>query len=131
MFTFNAPDRVKTSRLTLRLPDDDDAESVFAYASDPVATRYMSWPIHVNIEDTYAFFEFAEREWESSGIGPYLVVRGGAVIGSTGLQLAANGRIGTGYILARSEWGKGYGTEVCRAMVEVAQGEGIREIATY
>jgi RimJ/RimL family protein N-acetyltransferase len=44
----------------------------------------------------------------------------GAVVGSTGLEVETPHRAATGYVLARSAWGRGYATEVATAMVGLA-----------
>jgi len=123
-----APATLSTDRLTLRRPDRHDAQSILAYAGDPEVTRYMSWPTHGGIEDTYGFLEFAEREWNETGVGPYVITSGGSVIGSTGLQRLSPHRVATGYILRRDAWGKGYATEACRAMVELGRALGFFRI---
>ncbi len=46
-----APERIETERLVLRRPTLGDAQAVFTrYASDPAATRYMSFPTHRSVE---------------------------------------------------------------------------------
>jgi ribosomal-protein-alanine N-acetyltransferase len=115
----SAPDRIATARLLLRVPAAEDAEAIFAYASDVESTRYMSWPRHRALDDTRAFLELAERGWRDDAVGAYLIERDGAVIGSTGLHPHAAQLAETGYILARAAWGHGYATEACRAMIDL------------
>lgn len=59
-----ARDWIPTARLVVRRPVKDDAEAIFArYASDARVVRYVGWPRHLRVEDTRAFLEFAEEEW--------------------------------------------------------------------
>ena len=48
---------LETDRLILRKMKSDDAEAVFAYASDPEVTRYVIWETHRSIEDSEAFLD--------------------------------------------------------------------------
>jgi len=120
------PTELETQRLRLRRPAAADAEAVFSrYASDPDATRYLAWTRHLALDDTRAYLERADREWETSGAGPYLAFdRGGLLVGSTGVHLdpEAPYRAATGYVLACDAWGRGFATELACAMAELALG---------
>lgn len=122
------PERFGTSRLVLRKPTLDDAEAVFIrYASDPEVTRYLGWPRHQSVDDTKAFLNFSDAEWNRWPAGPYLIEShsGHKLLGSTGLAFEAPSRAVTGYVLARDAWGKGYATEALTAIVEIAEGLGV------
>lgn len=126
-----APARIETHRLLLRRPQPGDVAAVFErYASDPEATRYMAWPQHRSVADTRAFLAFSDAEWERWPAGPYLILsrESGALLGSTGLDFETPYRASTGYILARDAWGRGYATEVLRAMVDLAPRLGVRRL---
>jgi RimJ/RimL family protein N-acetyltransferase len=45
----NAPKRIVTERLVLRLPQPSDDWAVHKFASDPEVTRYMDWPRHTEL----------------------------------------------------------------------------------
>jgi [ribosomal protein S5]-alanine N-acetyltransferase len=124
-----APHEIASSRLTYRRPTTADAQAIFErYASDPDATRYMAWPVHRTINDTYAFLTFSDSEWRRWPAGPFLVraKEDDRLLGSTGYAFEAPDRAITGYIFARDAWGQGYATEALRAMVELAPRIGIR-----
>ena len=123
-----APQEVETPRLLLRRPRAEDAWAIYErYASDREATKYMAWPMHTTINDTYAFLACSDAEWRRWPAGPYIICsRDGELIGSTGYAFETTERAITGYILARDAWGRGYATESLRAMIDVAARIGIR-----
>jgi ribosomal-protein-alanine N-acetyltransferase len=129
-----APERVSTERLVLRRPRAADAEAVFeCYASDPEATRFVSFRCHGSVAETDAFLEWSDAEWERWPAGPYLIERrgSGALLGGTGLAFRTTQRAATGYILARDAWGLGYATEALVAVVEVARGTGVLRLEAF
>jgi RimJ/RimL family protein N-acetyltransferase len=131
MPTTRAPERLETERLVIRRPVADDAEAIFrTYASDPEVTRYVGFPRHRRVEETRAYLEFSDAQWAQWPAGPYLIElrENGATIGGTGLKFDTPYEAATGYVLARSAWGRGYATEALRAMVDVAAACGVRRL---
>ncbi len=119
-----APTTFQTERLLLRKPKPEDAAFIFErYASDADVCRYLSWPRHRSIEDTRAFLEFSESEWQRWPAGPYLIfsLSNGELLGSTGLGFEQPECASTGYVLASDSWGKGLATEALLAMRQIAQ----------
>lgn len=118
-----APEQLETARLRLRRPVAEDAAVIFdSYASDPEVTRWLSWPCHVDPEDTIAFLEMTDEEWRREGVGAYLITSmAGSLLGSTGLHLETRYRAVTGYVLTKHAWGKGFATEALQAMVRVTE----------
>lgn len=128
------PERILTKRLLLRRPVSDDAGEIFRrYASDPVVTRYMSWPMHRTLKDTESFLAWSEAEWKSWPAGAYLVLtrEDGRLVGSTGLEFHTPDETSTGYVFARNAWGLGYATESLRAMVELARSLEVRRLSAF
>jgi ribosomal-protein-alanine N-acetyltransferase len=123
-----ARSRLETTRLCLRRPRPEDAESIFErYASDEAVCRFLAWPRHRELGDTRAFLDFSRAEWELWPAGPYLIEsRGdGRLLGSTGLAFETPERATTGYVLAADAWGRGYATEALMAMVELSRQLGL------
>jgi RimJ/RimL family protein N-acetyltransferase len=119
-----APLRIQTSRLSLRPPDRDDAEAIFArFASDEIVTRFTGWPRHFSIRDTEAFLEFSRSEWEQWRAGPLLIESRatGELLGTSGLACETAYRASTGYVLARDAWGHGYASEALHAVAALAE----------
>lgn len=44
--------RFETERLILRPWTEDDAESLFEYAKDPVVGPIAGWPVHTSVENS-------------------------------------------------------------------------------
>lgn len=126
----NAPEIIQTARLLLRKPVATDAEAIFRrYSSDPVVTRYLSWPTHRSVEDTQAFLAWSDAEWQCWPAGPYLAFaldeRPEPLLGSTGLAFQTPTHAITGYAFAQDAWGRGFATEALNAMVELARHTGV------
>ncbi|HXN64196.1 MAG TPA: GNAT family N-acetyltransferase [Candidatus Acidoferrales bacterium] len=127
-----APDHFTTIRLRLRRPALADAELVFRrYASDPEVTKFLGWPRHTSVEQTHAFLQFSDAEWEKWPAGPYLIESAGegGLLGSTGLAFEGTDRAMTGYVLAKDAWGFGYATEALDAMMHLAEILKVRELS--
>jgi len=120
-----APDVIHTARLLLRKPVMADAQAIFTnYASNSDVTRFMAWPTHVSVEDTRGFLRLTQIDWQIHPASTYLIELDDNIIGSTGIHFGRpdtdNFSAETGYVFARSAWGKGYATEVLQAMVGLA-----------
>ena len=119
-----APHTIHTPRLTLRKPTASDAEAIFLrYASDPVVTRYLSWPTHATLATTQAFLAWSDADWELWPAGSYLVFSRDEhrLLGGTGLSFKSPTVAVTGYVFARDAWGQGFATESLHAMVNLAR----------
>jgi len=126
-----APEQIETERLLLRQPQATDAEAILkVYAGDAAVTKYLGWPRHRSLEDTRAFLSWSDAEWARWPAGPYLIFskNDGRLMGSTGLAFETDYRAMTGYVLAHSEWGKGYATEAATAIARLARELGVRRL---
>jgi len=115
------PEKIETQRLVLERLKHEDAEEIFyTYASKPEATRFMAWPTHKSLKDTRSFLRYAVAGWEQ-GIDYSFAIRlngNNRFIGSIGI-LNDNGKIQFGYVLSPTQWGNGYATEACSALIGV------------
>jgi RimJ/RimL family protein N-acetyltransferase len=116
-----------TERLLLRPFTAADQDAIHAVYADPEVMRHVGHGAHKTIAETanalriygevlarrgYSFLAVTERD-------------GGALIGDGGLHpLGGQGPdVELGYTLARSAWGRGYATELGRALIEHAFSE--------
>ena len=112
---------LETERLILRKMVLNDAEAVFAYASNSEVSRYTLWEAHRSIEDSRAFLEFATQKYENGGEPDWgIVYRGnGCLVGACGLVNweAEHARAEVGFVLSREYWGRGLMSEAVRAIL--------------
>jgi [ribosomal protein S5]-alanine N-acetyltransferase len=116
------PHVIETSRLTLRRPRPEDAESIFtAYAQDEEVCRYLIWSPHKSIADTNEFLERALSAWETKRAFPYVITRreDQRLIGTIDLRLN-DYKADVGYVLAREFWNRGFMTEALRGVMNAA-----------
>jgi ribosomal-protein-alanine N-acetyltransferase len=116
-----------TARLHLRPFTAADHDAIHAVYSDPEVMRHVGHGAHRTAAETanalriygevlarrgYSFLAVTERET-------------GALVGDAGLHpLAGQGPdVELGYTLARAAWGRGYATEVGRALIDYAFAE--------
>ena len=98
----------------------DHADSLFdAYASDPEVTRYLSWPTHDSVDDTEGFLSYASKAWDEGSDFIWVIApkEQNAACGTISFSIESH-RAHLGFVIARSEWSKGYMTEACRALVD-------------
>ena len=112
---------LETERLILRKMVLNDAEAVFAYASNSEVSRYTLWETHRSIEDSRAFLEFATQKYENGDEPDWgIVYRGnGCLVGACGLVNweAEHARAEVGFVLSREYWGRGLMSEAVQAIL--------------
>jgi len=110
-----------TDRLILRKMTPDDAEAIFAYASDPEVTRYVIWETHRSVEDSRGFLELVTSKYESGGEPEWGIVYKGdrRFVGTCGIVSwePHHARAELGYALSRDYWGRGLMAEAVGAMI--------------
>lgn len=116
------PEQIETDRLVLRKPRMDDAPAIFAgWTQDPEVTRYLTWRPHRRLGQTESFLQSCLAAWASGTRFPYVITlkENGQIVGMIDPRLEGS-KVGVGYGLARSHWGKGYMTEATRAVIDWA-----------
>jgi RimJ/RimL family protein N-acetyltransferase len=111
-----------TKRLRIREFQTSDWRAVHAYASDPETVKFMDWGPNTE-SDTKEFVKRAIQFQSSKPRIQYelaIALRAtGKLIGGCGLEERPTRKEGViGYCLNRSYWGKGYGTEATRGLLD-------------
>jgi RimJ/RimL family protein N-acetyltransferase len=114
---------LRTERLRLRPFTLADRKAIHAVYADPEVMRYVGHGAHRSMAETAtalrAYGELLERRGFS-----FLAVTelaGGELIGDAGLHPLGDD-VELGYTLARAAWGRGYATEIGRALLVHAFG---------
>ena len=113
--------RVATARLALRRLRPIDAANLFRTVGDPEVMRYWAPGPDAIVEATAQRIAEIEAHWAAHGFGDWGVVERdtSALIGFAGLHyIAGMPEVNVGYAFEQSRWGRGYATEVCRAVVD-------------
>lgn len=112
---------VETERLTLEPVKESDLPDIFAYASDPEVTKYLTWDAHKTVEDSRAFLQFVRQSTRTVRGQLFFVFAirlksSGQVIGTIDFK-NINRSIGQiDYALASKNWGYGLMTEAAQAV---------------
>jgi len=114
------PERIQTPRLLLRPFGLDDADDIYAYASDSEWGRFLAHEQPYERRHAEAFL--AERvlaKWRKNPAWAF--EQDGRVVGGLSLWFARrNRRAEIGYELARWLWGRGLATEAASAVIDEA-----------
>ncbi len=113
---------IETQRLILRRFTLDDAQAMYNnWASDPVVTKYLTWPTHGNVEISRMVLSdwvshYGEESYYQWAIVPKML---GQPIGSIA-AVHMNDRVGKveiGYCIGRPWWSQGIMTEALGAVI--------------
>jgi len=115
---------IPLSRLTLTKPRLEHAPALFAWASDPEVTRYLSYRPHQSLDESLGQLRRWTRAWaESEGVLllgrtlVYMIEVEGKAAGSLSVFADRYG-LELGYALARPYWGRGIMPEAVRGLAE-------------
>lgn len=121
MSTAIPPDTFSTERLFGRKPSLDDIPAIFdCYASDPIATHFLSFVPYKSPEPMEMFLRQTLKEWETRPGIQYLIFlkdQPNTLIGSISFRL--NGfKADIGYVYGRPFWNQGYATEALKYWID-------------
>jgi RimJ/RimL family protein N-acetyltransferase len=119
----------RTPRLLLRPGFPEDAPALAAAMSDRSIARNLAvvpWPY--TIRDAEAFLASPRDP-----VLPSLLIferTDGApeLVGSCGLGRRPSGSVELGYWIARCSWGRGFATEACTALIDIARALGLKQL---
>jgi RimJ/RimL family protein N-acetyltransferase len=110
---------LETERLVLRAPCLADVKAVAALANDRrIAENTLRIPHPYRIADAEAFIAVANASEQE--IVFLTTLRDGAIVGACGISTLDQDAPEIGYWLGVPYWGRGYATEVARALVDHA-----------
>lgn len=102
---------LRTERLILRDATPADLDAIHAIASDfDVVRNTGSWPWPADRDFTASRCEPIAAEKGLGGV----ICRDQTIVGMA--SIFGDGELG--YMLSRDHWGRGYATEICRALIE-------------
>jgi [ribosomal protein S5]-alanine N-acetyltransferase len=114
---------VRTLRLNLREFVKSDFDAVYAYSSDPRVTRYLFFGPR-DADNTADYLEgLLASQQERPRTRFELAVEeiaSGRLIGACDLSLIETNVVDLGYMLDAAQWGKGFATEISRALIDAA-----------
>lgn len=119
----------RTERLLLRPGFPEDAPALAAAMSDESIARNLAnvpWPY--SVRDAEAFLACP-----SDPVLPRLLIlerSSGApqLVGACGLGRRPSGSVEMGYWLSPPFWGRGYATEACSALIDIARALGLKSL---
>ena len=119
----------RTPRLLLRPGFPEDAPALAAAIADEAIVKNLAgppWPFHMR--DAEAYLARARDP-----ILPTLMIfergaEGPQLIGECGLARRPSGSVELGYWIAKPFWGRGYATEACSALVDIARTIGLKSL---
>ena len=118
------PFPLETDRLILRQFRDSDLEEFLSYRSDPLVARYQGWEIPYERETGQVFISDMKNalpgipgEWFQAAIE---LKRSQQLLGDCAFHIMKSDKRQAyiGVTLAHKSWGKGYGEEACRRLME-------------
>lgn len=109
---------IETDRLLLRMIRADDLDHLAALFADPDVVKYVGDGKPAGRDEAVRALESIIKHWETHGFGRWAVVDKitGEFIGFGGLR-SLFGTPEVVYHLAKAHWGKGYATEMARAVL--------------
>ena len=113
---------LQTNRIILRLWRDDDAETLFRYASDPDVGPRAGWPPHQSVEWSREIIRtlfHSDHIWaiELKETGEPIGCIGYLTHGESNIDIGEND-VEAGYWVAKPYWNHGICTEALRLLID-------------
>lgn len=121
---------IETERLILRAVTVEDAEAIFAWASDPDVNKFMIYPLHENTDVTREWLKTRDINGKDEFDLGFVLKETGELIGQGGLFYHEDlDAWEVGYNLRKDYWGQGLVPEAIQAIIDYVDKEkGIRAI---
>ena len=113
---------IGTPRLILRRAKMEDAEPMFRnWADDPEVTKYLTWPVHADVEVTKSVLASWVESYEKDDYYHWMIVLketdepiGSLLVSTLGRAESAH----VGYCIGRKWWHRGIMTEALGAVID-------------
>jgi RimJ/RimL family protein N-acetyltransferase len=114
---------IRTERLVLRGHRDDDLDDLVVFHGDPVATRYIPWPVRTRGQTAEALAKKIPQV-VAKAAGEWIVLAieesdTHTVIGEVLLKREDDGRAEVGYVIRTDRQGRGLASEAVRAILQL------------
>lgn len=117
--------KMETEKILLRPWSDDDAETLYRYASDPEVGPRAGWPPHKSVEESLEIIRtifHSDHIWaivlkDAGGDGEPIGCMGYMVHGESNIDIGENDAE-VGYWVARPYWNRGICTEALRMIID-------------
>lgn len=116
--------RIETNRLVLRRFRVEDASAMYKnWASDPEVTRYLTWPVHADVQVTEYLLGQWIRAYEDADVYQWAIVlkeNGDHPIGSIAVVKKDEdvSMVQVGYCIGRNWWRRGITSEALAAVMD-------------
>jgi RimJ/RimL family protein N-acetyltransferase len=127
------PREHETDRLRLRQLRESDLDAYAAMLANPEVVKYLGDGKPLDRANAWRSMALILGHWELRGYGFWALEEKatGALVGRGGLWFPEGWpMLEVGWALARDAWGKGYATELGRAAVDLAFGQGIEKVCS-
>lgn len=122
MLNHKGTQAIETNRLILRKAQLEDAEAMFRnWSNDPEVTKYLTWPVHGNVEVTKTLLASWVASYEKDDYYQWMIVLketgepiGSICAGSMGRAESAH----IGYCIGKAWWHQGIMSETLKAVMD-------------
>ena len=115
---------IETERLILRAVTVEDAEAIFAWASDPDVNKFMIYPLHENTDVTREWLKTRDINGKDEFDLGFVLKETGELIGQGGLFYHEDlDAWDVGYNLRKDYWGQGLVPEAIQAIIDYVDKE--------
>jgi RimJ/RimL family protein N-acetyltransferase len=113
---------METDRILLRRWQENDADALFKYASDPDVGPRAGWPPHKSVDESR---EIIKTVFNTNTMWAVVLKDTGEAIGCAGYLPATNSNLNipsdeceVGYWIGKTYWGKGICTEALKLVID-------------
>lgn len=116
MLNHKGTQEIRTERLILRKIRESDYKDMYLFTQKEEVARYVSWPVHKNIEDTKAVCKMWADEYKNTDRYNWAIVFDNRVIGSVDVVKIVDDTAFLGWQIDSDYWNKGIMTEAASAV---------------